>query len=143
MEEFLLQLDEDRIVTSIGEAESSTSGEIRVHIEKHCPIEVLDRSVEVFANLHMHQTRQRNGVLIYIACHDHKFAIIGDAGINAKVGPNFWQEEKQILSHHFQASQFTDGIVKAIHKVGTVLKQHFPYRPDDINELPDDISYGD
>ncbi len=143
MEEFLLQLDEDRIVTSIGEAESDTSGEIRVHIEKHCPIEVLDRSVEVFANLHMHQTRQRNGVLIYIACHDHKFAIIGDAGINAKVGPNFWHEEKQILAHHFQSSHFTEGIVKAIHKVGMVLKQHFPYRPDDTNELPDDISYGD
>lgn len=143
MEEFLLQLDEDRITEAIGDAERDTSGEIRVHIEKHCPIDVMDRSVEVFANLHMHQTRQRNGVLIYVACKDHKFAIIGDAGLNARVGPGFWQEEKQLLALYFSKSQFTEGLCAAIAKVGEALKQFFPYRPDDINELPDDISYGD
>ena len=143
MEEFLHQLDEDRIVATIGEVEAQSSGEIRVHVEKHSAIDIMDRAVEVFANLHMHQTRHRNGVLIYIACHDHKFAIIGDAGINAKVGEGFWQEEKKILSQHFQESQFTEGICQAIMQVGSVLKEHFPYEPGDTNELSDDISYGD
>lgn len=143
MEKFLQLLDEDRIVAAIAQAELKSSGEIRVHVEKHCDGNIMDRAVEVFAKLHMHQTRYRNGVLIYIACYDHRFAIIGDAGINAKVGPDFWQQEKQILTDHFKKSEFTQGICAAIEKVGEVLKKHFPFESDDVNELPDDISYGD
>ncbi len=143
MEEFLHLLDEDRIVAAIGEAENQTSGEIRVHVEKHCPVDLMDRAVEVFANLHMHKTRYRNGVLIYIACYDHKFAIIGDAGINAKVEDDFWSREKKILEANFKESKFTDGICEAIQQVAQVLKRHFPYQSGDINELPDDISFED
>jgi len=143
MEEFLHQLDEDRIVAAIGSAESQSSAEIRVHVEKYCHENVLDRAVEVFANLHMHQTRYRNGVLIYIACYDHKFAIIGDAGINAKVQDNFWQEEQQLLTKHFKKGEFTEGICQAIAEVAKVLTQHFPFESGDINELPDNISFGD
>lgn len=143
MKEFLHRLDEDRIVNAIGEAELNSSGEIRVHIEKNCPIDVLDRAVEVFANLHMHQTRLRNGVLIYIAWEDHKLAIIGDAGINALVGKQFWLDQQQSLSKYFQGSDFTEGICKAIAKVGGVLHEHFPYESGDKNELSDNISYGE
>ena len=143
MEEFLHQLDEDRIVAAIGAAEAESTAEIRVHVEKHCREDVLDRAVEVFANLHMHQTRYRNGVLIYIACYDHKFAIIGDAGINAKVGANFWDQERALMAQHFKRDEFTEGVCKAIEEVAKILKVHFPFESGDINELPDNISFGD
>ena len=119
------------------------TAEIRVHVEKRCPDDVMDHAVEVFANLNMHQTRQRNGALIYIAYEDHKFAIIGDAGINAKVGSSFWQQEQELLSDHFKNEAFTEGICKAIERIAIELQKHFPYEPGDTNELPDDISYGD
>ena len=136
-------MDEEKIIAAIGEVESKATAEIRVHIEKKCPYDVMDRAVQVFANLHMHQTRYRNGVLLYIAYEDHKFAIIGDAGINAKVPQDFWQQQRQWLGEHFQNKAFTQGICQCIDSIGSELVKYFPYESGDINELPDDISYGD
>jgi uncharacterized membrane protein len=143
MKAFRGQLDEAKIVATIGEVESKATAEVRVHIEKNCSIDVMDRAVEVFTNLHMHQTRYRNGALLYIAYLDHKFAIIGDAGINAKVGPEFWQRQQEILSGYFKKKQFNDGICNCLQHIGAELTKYFPYESGDINELPDDISYGD
>ena len=136
-------MDEEKIVAAIGAVELKATAEIRVHIEKNCPMDVMDRAAEVFANLHMHQTRYRNGVLLYIAYEDQKFAIIGDAGINAKVGQDFWQQEKQVLLDHFSKGEYTQGICECIRIIGTELVKYFPYESGDINELPDDVSYGD
>jgi len=143
MKEFKDRLDEERIVAAIGEVAAKATAEVRVHVEARCQGDVMDRAVEVFANLHMHQTRYRNGTLLYIAFKDHKFAIIGDAGINAKVGQDFWMKEQQIISNYFQKGEFTEGICQCIQQVGAELAKYFPYEPDDTNELPDDISYGD
>lgn len=143
MKPFHKLLDETRIVAAIGNVELKATAELRVHVEKSCPNDVMDRAAEVFANLHMHQTRYRNGALIYIAYKDHKFAIIGDVGINAKVGPDFWEQEQKLLTDHFRKSEFTDGICKTIERIGIELQKYFPYEAGDINELPDDISYGD
>ena len=104
---------------------------------------VLDRAVEVFANLHMHQTKNRNGVLIYVAYQDQVFAIIGDAGINSKVEGDFWEKEKELLGQYFKKRQFTEGICEAISLIGERLQKYFPYHPDDQNELPNEVSKGD
>lgn len=143
MKAFRGQLDEAKIVATIGEVESKATAEVRVHIEKNCTIDVMDRAVEVFTNLHMHQTRYRNGALIYIAYLDHKFAIIGDAGINAKVDSEFWQQQQKILSGYFKENRFTEGICNCLKQVGAELMKYFPFESGDTNELPDDISYGD
>ncbi|GJM30036.1 MAG: hypothetical protein DHS20C17_26710 [Cyclobacteriaceae bacterium] len=143
MKAFQNQLDEARIIEAIGEVELSATAEVRVHIEKKCPIDVMDRAVQVFANLNMHRTRYRNGALLYIAYQDHKFAIIGDSGINAKVGPEFWQKERQLLAEYFKKEEFTEGICNCIRNIGKELARYFAYEEGDINELPDDISYGD
>jgi len=143
MTSFQSLLDESRIVATIAEVELKATAEVRVHVEKKCPIDVMDRAVEVFAQLHMHQTRQRNGALIYIAHEDHKFAIIGDAGINAKVGEDFWDKELELLAGNFKESRFTEGICQVIEGIGIELEKYFPYDPEDTNELSDDISYGD
>jgi uncharacterized membrane protein len=130
------------IVSAIVQAEKETSGEIQVHIEKHCVPDVLDRAAEVFAILKMNKTKLRNGVLIYLAVKDHKFAIIGDAGINAVVPPNFWEKIKETMREFFKKGEFANGLTTGIQMAGEQLRHHFPYLSGDKNELSDEISFG-
>lgn len=132
-----------KIVSAIQKAETRTSGEIQVHIENHCKGDVLDRAAEVFETLKMYQTKDRNGVLIYLAVADHKFAILGDAGINAVVPKDFWVKTKDIMEAHFRQGKFTEGLIEGIHQAGDQLGTHFPYDTQgDKNELSDDVSFG-
>lgn len=131
-----------QITNAIRAAESNTSGEIRVHIEKHCKEDVLDRAAFIFEKLKMHKTELRNGVLFYLAIEDHKFAILGDSGINQKVPDNFWEEIKEEMARNFREGNFTEGLSSGVRKAGEQLKQHFPYQQDDVNELSDEISFG-
>jgi len=131
-----------RIVNAIRQSEKNTSGEIRVHIEDRCKGDVLDRASNVFAMLKMHKTELRNGVLFYLALKDHYFAVLGDAGINAAVPDDFWESVKDAMAQHFSKGEFSEGIAVGVTMAGEKLKQHFPYQKDDINELPDDISFG-
>jgi uncharacterized membrane protein len=131
-----------QIANAIRTAETNTSGEIRVHIEKHCREEVLDRAAFWFEKLEMHKTALRNGVLFYLAIEDHKFAILGDAGINQKVSADFWNETKEVVISRFKDGAFADGLAAAIIRAGEQLKAHFPYKTGDVNELSNDISFG-
>jgi uncharacterized membrane protein len=131
------------IENAISVAELNTSGEIRVHLEGTCEGNVLDRAAQVFSDLDMHKTELRNGVLIYLAVRDHKFAVIGDAGINAKVPKNFWDDVKIKMQIRFRAGNFTEGLIEAIISAGEHLKKHFPYESNDVNELSNKISFGD
>ncbi len=140
--EILRKEEKRQIINAIKEAELNTSGEIRVHIEKKCREDVLDRAAAVFEKLKMHKTEKRNGVLFYLAIDDHKFAILGDAGINAAVPDNFWDSIKEKLALHFKNNEFTKGLSEGIVMAGEQLKKHFPYQKDDINELSNDISFG-
>ena len=131
------------IVSAIGEAERNTSGEIRLHVEAKCKTEnVLDRSVEIFYQLKMNETEAQNGVLIYIAHEDKKFAIIGDKGINAVVPATFWDGTKEVMHLHFQKGEFFEGVLFAIQECGSHLKQYFPFGANDKNELSNEISEG-
>lgn len=138
---FFSQEDQQRILEAIKQAEKNSSGEIRVHIENGCKGDVLDRASTVFAKLKMQKTKLRNGVLFYLAFEDRKFAILGDAGINAKTGNDFWDAIKEEMAKAFINGHFTDGLVSGILKAGEQLKVHFPYQLNDVNELPDDISF--
>ncbi len=131
-----------QIANAIRAAETNTSGEIRVHIEKHCREEVLDRAAFWFEKLEMHKTELRNGVLFYLAIEDHKFAILGDAGINQKVPADFWNETKEIVISKLKDDAFADGLAVGIIRAGEQLKAHFPYKTGDVNELSNDISFG-
>lgn len=131
------------IVAAIKEAEQNTSGEIKVHIEKKCKEEVLDHAAFIFDALEMQNTELRNGVLIYLAVEDRKLAILGDAGINLKVPKNFWDSTKDLMLSHFKKGEFTEGLSNGIKLAGEQLKAHYPYESDDVNELSDDISFGD
>lgn len=139
---FFSREEKNRIRQAILNAELDTSGEIRVHIENHCKGEPKERAADVFALLKMQETELRNGVLFYLAIKDRKFAILGDKGINAAVGDNFWDEIKAKMSGAFAEGEFADGLVEAIRLAGHQLKKHFPHQTDDINELSDEISFG-
>ncbi len=128
---------------AIRDAELDTSGEIRVHIERSCKGDVLDRGAYLFEKLGMHKTAKRNGVLFYLAIDNHRFAILGDAGINAVTPDDFWDNIKDKMQEEFREDRFTEGLEQGIRMAGAQLKVHFPYQDDDINELPDDISFGD
>ena len=132
-----------QIVRAIKDAELDTSGEVRVHIENHCKKDVLDQAAAVFAALEMHKTKLRNGVLFYLAIKDHKFAILGDGGINAVIPDGFWNNIKEMMMQKFKEGEFTAGLSSGIKMAGEQLKAHFPYQSDDINELEDDISFGE
>ena len=93
--DFFTPAQKTAMVAAIRQAEKDTSGEIRIHFENHCRKNVLDRAAQVFADLKMHKTALRNGVLIYVALEDKQLAILGDAGINAKVPDHFWDDKKQ------------------------------------------------
>lgn len=135
--------EQQRIVATIQEAEKLTSGEIKVHIEEHCPDDdVMERAKSVFGELGLHTTKEQNGVLLYLAHKDRKFAVLGDKGINEKVPTDFWESTKEKLRAHFKKNEFTEGLCEGIEEAGLQLKKFFPYQADDINELPDDVSFG-
>ena len=139
---FFSKQEKEEIKAAVKEAELNTSGEIRVHIDNHCKEDVMDRAAWWFGRLHMHETEQRNGVLFYLAVKDHKFAILGDAGINALSPDDFWDHIKEAMLGHFQNGDFATGLREGILMAGQALKEHFPYQQDDVNELSDEISFG-
>lgn len=133
------------IVDAIRTAEQKTSGEIRVFIERRCKyVNPVDRASEVFWNLQMDRTQDRNGILVYVATRDHQVAVWGDDGIHQIAGTEFWQGEVTRLITHFSRHAYAEGIRHVIIDIGNLLQEHFPYQgSSDKNELPDDIVFGD
>jgi uncharacterized membrane protein len=141
--EFLSKLEHDRIIQAIREAESKTSGEIRVLVQrgklKNDPLEAAQRK---FHRLGMHKTRERNAVLIFVAPRVHKFAVVGDNAIHEKCGEEFWQRVVEKMRTHFQNEKFSDALIEAVKEIGSVLARHFPQTVKDTNELPDNVIRG-
>ena len=141
MEKFFNREEEEQIIAAIQQAESCTSGELRVHVDYKSKGDVMKEAWRVFQRLGMQKTAERNGVLILIAPDQKQFAIIGDEGINQRVPENFWAEERNLMQSHFKQGQFCNGICLVIEQVGRKLQEFFPHQIDDVNELPDEISY--
>ncbi len=141
-EDFLTADQQKTVVDAVRLAEKGTSGEIRVHIDGECQGSPLKRAEEVFHKLGMQKTKLRNGVLIYLACNSKVFAIIGDKGINDAVPEHFWEEVIAAMGEEFRQGRFTEGLAKAVVLTGEKLQSFFPYQSDDVNEQPDEISFG-
>ena len=142
VEGFLTQEEEQDIVTAILEAEKNTSGEIRVHIESTAKMDHFSRAQQVFHFLKMDNTKENNGVLLYVAVEDKKFVIYGDTGIDRAVPKGFWESTKEVISNHFKTGDFKQGIVEGVQRAGKELQVHFPWDQTDTNELSDAISKG-
>jgi uncharacterized membrane protein len=141
--EFIEKIDDDRVVAAIAEAESMTSGELRVFVSSRAlgNDDVQKRAEARFIKLGMTATAERNGVLFYFIPRDRKFAIVGDSGIHEKCGAAFWIEIAEALRRQLVAGKFTEGVVEAIAKAGAALATHFPQRGDDRNELGNEVGH--
>lgn len=140
---FFTTEEQEAIANAIAQAEKATSGEIRVAMEKHCAGDPLESAKSYFAKLDMDKTAQRNGVLVYLAYADQKFAIIGDKGIDKVVPDDFWEATKVAMKAHFLGGNVAEGIIAGIVLAGEKLALFFPYQSDDINELSNEIIFMD
>jgi len=145
---FLSEPDFDAIAGAIRAAETRTSAEIRVHLERRVPRrlfrrrhDALARAQRVFRRLGMHRTAERHGVLIYIAVEERRLAVVGDEGIHARVGDTHWNEVRDLMIEILrEKGPPRRALERAIETLGRALAEHFPRRPDDRNELSDDVS---
>ncbi len=144
---FFSEDEQQRLREAIAAAERRTSGEIRLHVERDVPAaapvngDPYVRARDVFATLGMHDTAERNGVLVYLATRSRKFAIVGDEQLHQRVGETFWNDVRDTMAGQFRQDRFVDGLASGLAEIGEKLREHFPYREGDRNELPDDISY--
>lgn len=138
---FFNEQEKALIVDAIRQAESHTSGEIRVHVENFCFGSEVKRAQKIFEKLKMGLTKERNGVLIYIAVGHKKIAIIGDKGIHEKLGDAYWQTIIGNLIAQFKSGKKAEGLAASIIECGRQLSTYFPRATDDVNELSDEISY--
>lgn len=140
VEDFLTAADEREIIAAIRHSERRTSGEIRVHLEHHCDKDALMRAQELFHLLKMDNTKEENGVLIYVAVDDHCFAICGDRGIDREVPDDFWEVTKDVMTSHFKQGDYKSALIEGVRSAGKQLAHFFPWQHGDTNELPDDIT---
>ena len=134
--------EEATIVAAIQAFELRTRAELRVHVENRLRRPALDEAISVFSALKMHQTQERNGVLIFLAPEQRAFAVFGDIGINEVTPDNFWDDTCNRMKPFFSQGKFLEGVLEGIEHAGKALEHFFPLRDGDINELPNDISYG-
>lgn len=140
---FLTDAEERAVLEAIARFEKTTSGEIRVHLERKVEGDVLAAAAEAFEALGMSETEARNGVLFFVATQSRRFAVVGDVGIDDRVDPEHWSRVAKAVETHFANGHFGDGLVEGIELAGRALEEHFPHRLGDVNELPDDISRSD
>lgn len=140
IEDFLSKNDEAEVIAAIQTAEKKTSGEIRVHIEHTFKGDIWARAMEVFHMLKMDNTKEDNGVLIYVAVDDRQFVIYGDKGINKVVPPDFWETTKEAIVAQFKKGNFKQGLIDGILRAGKELQAHFPWSEGNENQLSDKIS---
>lgn len=138
---FFTEAQQAEIVKAIKSAEMQTSGELRVHLEEKCKGDSFNRALQIFKNLKMHTTAERNGVLFYLAIRDKKFAIIADEGIHKKVTDDFWDDIRKGMEAEFSKGRFMEGLIQGIEQSAEQLKRHFPFIKNDQNELPNEISF--
>ena len=138
---FFTNAQVSEISAAIAAAERKTSGEVRVHIEKKCKRDALQEAEMWFGKLGMHKTRDRNGILIYLAVESRVFAVYGDKGIHEKVYQQFWDEITADLESKFREGLFTEGLVDVIHRTGEQLQKYFPLSANDKDELSNDVSF--
>ena len=136
--------EQQLIIEAIQNAERMTSGEVRVFVESKCSyMDAIDRAAELFFQLEMQKTDDRNAVLLYVAMKDRQLAVFGDEGIHKKVGNEYWNNEVHKMITNFNRENYAAGISEVVKDIGEALTKNFPFNNEtDKNELPDDLVFG-
>ena len=129
------------IVQAIGAAELGNQGEVRLHIERSCGVDTpIDRAREIFDATGMQETAAGTGVLLYVAIESRAACVYAGAGIHSETDEGFWQEVADEVAEGFSTQTPCDGLVSAIHKIGEILREHFPSEDEAGNELSNEVS---
>lgn len=141
--DFLSRAEKEQVIDAVRRAELVTGGEIRIHIENRCKDDPRESALRTFHILGMDATAARNAVLLYVATESRKVAVIADKGVDALVPKGYWDGICRLMTGAFARGEYARGLADAVEEVGRLLAEKFPYSEDDVNELPDDISYGE
>jgi uncharacterized membrane protein len=130
------------IERTVGEQERRHDGELRFAVEASLPFNDLlrgvtarDRAIELFGRLHVWDTEQNAGVLIYVLLADKRVEIVADRGIHRKIGETAWEAICGNMDREFAAGRFEAGALVGVRAVSDLLAAHFPPRPDNPDEL--------
>jgi len=138
--EFLSKLEHDRIVQALRVAESKTSAQIRVYIQRgKLNGDPLIAARKKFQRLGMHKTSERNGVLIFVRPRARKFAVVGDQAIHERCGDAYWRQIVDRMREHFRNERFSDALVDAIRDIENLLATHFPKKSGSANAQSGEI----
>lgn len=102
------------------------------------------RAMQAFVEEEVFLTRDRTGILLFISMLEHRIEVLGDTGINRHVSPDEWADVVLRIRKGIKEGHLTDGLVEAIDMCGHLLERGgVEIRPDDVNELPDNIRLRD
>lgn len=121
-----VKIDHGRIVAAIAQAERKTTGKIHVLVARHRTNDPVAAAQRHFKRMGLAGTPDRNAVLIFVAPRSRRFAVIGDQGVHARCGDEFWRELTAAMEGYFKRGEFTDGLAHGIERAGTLLAAHFP-----------------
>lgn len=138
---FLSEEESVQVGEAVTEAERGTSAEIKLALVRHCWSDIRAKAASVFRKLGLHKTRERNCALILLVTTNREFAICGDRGIHEKVGQGFWDDVRDAMQSRFREGLFAEGLCEGVRRVGAKLAEHFPRRPDDRNEVPNEVAH--
>ncbi len=133
-----------RISQAIAEAEKTTAGEIKISFKEKSNLfekqkSIKDLAVKEFYKLKMNETRDKTGILLFFHLLRREFFILADEGINSKVEQDTWNNIRDEILKEFSNGNFCKAMIDCIKKVGKVLTEHFPIKPDDVNELSNKV----
>jgi len=134
------------IKESVKRAEAETRGEIRVKIRQSFDLGITtieEQAVRDFEQEGLLNTCERTGVLVLLVMDERRFAIRADKGIYEKLPQFYWDKKAHDLAGHFKKDTPIEGLVAVISDIGYWLSRSFPRRPDDVNELSDEIIVDD
>lgn len=137
------KLDVPVLEAAIARAEQATSGEIRISIAPWFWGSVRRAAERAFERLGMANTRERNAALIFVAPARRRLVVLGDEGIHARVGQEYWDQLARDVARTFHDGRYTDALLRAIELLGERMAQHFPADPrDNPDELPNTLDLG-
>ena len=97
------------------------------------------RAQVAFVENRVHRTRDASGVLILVSLFERRVEILADEGIHARVGVDGWKAHVGRIIDGVRRGEPSAGIVQTIGLIGDELKDGVPVRPDDENELSNEV----
>lgn len=141
MNKFLTHQQIGSLVEAIQSAEEHSTGEIRVHIDSNTEDRNAQTAFEVFKELCMNKTADRNAVLFHVNFEKKYLTIIGDIGIHDKVHQSYWDHLHDYITTEFAKGNYYKALKSAILETGIELKKYFPVQGENPNQLPNEITF--